>query len=402
MARVTQAGRVEAENEAAALGYFDEALRELLDPRRPQGQRYPLRTIVVIALMAMVCGCDDAESMQVWGEVNAEWLATFLEMPHGAPTQDVYLHVLGALDPKAFQRVYQHWASLVSLRLRGTGKHVAIDGKTSRRSADRASGKSPIHTVSAYLCGAGLVLAQRQVDEKSNEIVAIPELLAVLDLRGSTVTIDAIGCQTAIAEQVVEGGGDYILSVKENQPSLHTEIIETFAEADDPRVRAIDEAQRPDVLVYEETDKQHGRIETRRVRVTSTLDWVLSRDRWKGLEFLVEVRRERTILTSGKTSSETAYYIGSGTPRSPQHLAAIIRSHWAIENGLHWVLDLAFREDEARHRARNAAANLTTLRHFALSLVKQDPTRKLGVANSRKRAGFDRSYLVQLFQGAAS
>jgi predicted transposase YbfD/YdcC len=400
MARQTEAQRIEEENEAVALGYFDKALRDLPDPRRRQGQRYPLRTVVVTALMAMVCGCDDAESMELWGKANEGWLGTFLELPHGPPTQDVFLHILGALDPRAFQQVYQRWASLVSLCLDGDDKHIAIDGKTSRRSADRTNGKGPIHTVSAYLAGAGLVLAQTQVRDKTNEIVAIPEVLSVLDLRGTTVTIDAMGCQTAIAEAIVEGGGDYILSAKDNQPTLRQEIVETFAEADDDRRRSVDEPPRPELLEYEETEKSHGRLETRRIRVTTELSWVMSKERWADLGFVAEVHRERTVLASGKTSTETAYYIGSGTPESAAAVARLIRGHWRVENELHWVLDLAFREDEARHRAKNAAANMATLRHFALALVKQDVTRKVGVANSRKRAGFDREYLIHLIQGA--
>ena len=400
MGRLTEIQRIELENEQSALGYFDDALGGLLDPRRRQGLRYPLRSVVVIALIAMVCGCHDAESMEFWGEANEAWLGTFLELPHGAPTQDVFLHVLGALEPKAFQHVYQQWASLVSLRIHGPDKHIAIDGKTSRCSADRASGKVAIHTVSAFLCGAELVLAQMQVGEKSNEIVAIPELLRVLDLRGAVITIDAMGCQTAIVETIVEAGGNYVLSVKENQPSLHSEIVETFAEADNDRVRAIDETQRPQLLVYEQTEKDHGRIETRRVRVATELSWILSHARWRGLGFVVEVQRERTVVSTGKSSSEVAYYIGSGNARSAEEAGRIIRGHWAIENKLHWVLDVAFREDEARHRAKNAATNMTTLRHFAVSLVKQDAGRKLGVANTRKRAGFDRNYLVSLIQGA--
>jgi predicted transposase YbfD/YdcC len=399
MGRSSEHQQIEKENELIALGYFDQALRDLIDPRRRQGLRYPLRTVVATALMAMVCGCDDAESMEYWGEANAEWLSTFLELPHGAPTQDVFLHVLGALDPKAFQQVYQRWASLVSLRLGQDAPHIAIDGKTSRRSADRGSGKAAIHTVSAFLSGAGLVLAQTQVRDKSNEITAIPELLRVLDLRGATVTIDAMGCQTHIAESIIEGGGQYVLSVKENQPSLYREIVETFSEADDARMRAVDETPRPELLEYEETEKGHGRLETRRVRIADDLEWILSCEKWRNLGFVVEVRRERTVIATGKSSSETAYYIGSGAPESASFVARAIRRHWAIENELHWVLDIAFREDEARHRAKNTASNLATLRHFALGLVKQDPTRKLGVANSRKRAGFDRNYLVQLIQG---
>lgn len=401
MARETIEQRLERENEEAALGYFDEALQNLADPRRRQGMRYPLRTVVVTALMSMVCGCDDAESMEVWGEANEAWLATFLELPHGPPTQDVFLSVLGSLDPAAFQEVYQRWAHLVSLRLGNDGeRHISVDGKTSRRSGDKGKGKSPIHTVSAYLAGAGLVLSATQVKEKENEILAIPELLAVLDLRRATVTIDAMGCQTKIAETIVAGGGDYLLAVKENQPALLKAVVETFADADNPRRRTVDEVPRPEVVEHTEMDKEHGRIETRRVRVTSRLDWVLSKERWEGLGFLVQLQRQRTIVSTGKSSTETAYYIGSGSPGPAADVGRKIRDHWRIENELHWVLDLAFREDEARHRAKNAAANMATLRRFALGLVKQDPNRKLGVSNSRKRAGFDRNYLIELMRGA--
>lgn len=401
MARQSEAQRIEAANEAAALVYFDEAMAALPDPRRRQGQRYPLRSIIVIALMAMVCSCDDAEAMELWAEANEDWLGTFLELPHGVPTQDVFLSVLGSLEPKAFSRVYQRWADLVSLRLGEGNRHIAIDGKTSRRSGSPTNGHAPIHTVSADLREAGVVLAQTQVREKSNEITAIPELLAVLDLRHATVTSDAMGCQTAVVESIVKAGGDYLICAKGNQPTLEEEIKETFREANDPRRRAVDEAPRPEVTVHEETEKGHGRIEQRTVRVTSRLDWVQSSDRWAGLGYLVEVRRERTVIATGKTSIETSHYIGSGTPPSAQQTASLIRGHWSIENGLHWVLDVAFHEDHARHRAKNAAANMTTLRHFALALVQNDPTRKLGVANTRKKAAFMRDYLISLFASFA-
>jgi predicted transposase YbfD/YdcC len=246
---------------------------------------------------------------------------------------------------------------------------------------------------------AGLVLGQRQTDAKSNEITAIPELLKVLDLREATVTIDAMGCQTAIAKTIRDGEGHYLLAVKDNQPTLHEDIQATFAEADDARRRTVDEQPRPAVEVFEQTDKGHGRVETRTVSLCRNLTWLTTAERWGGLSFVARIVRERHVQATGKTSTETAYYIGSDRAATAATAADKIRRHWSIENQLHWVLDFAFREDEARHRAKNTAANMTTLRHFALNLIKSDKKRKLGVANARKRAGWDRSYLVALLTG---
>ena len=400
MARMTQAQKIERENEEQALSFFREALAALPDARRRQGLRYPLQTVVVTALMAMVCGCDDAEAMQTWGEANTDWLESMLDMPHGPPTQDVFLAVFAALSPEAFSAVFRAWAELLSLRLSAGGKHIAVDGKTSRRSFDTAGGKKAVHTVSAWMSEAGLVLGQQKTETKSNEITAIPELLSVLDLRGATVTIDAMGCQREIAETILAGGGDYLLAVKDNQPTLHQDLQTTFDEATDARHRTVDEQPRPAVEVTQDVDKGHGRLETRTVTLCRDLAWVTTANRWSGLSFMAQVVRQRTVLSTGKTSSETAYYIGSDAEATAATASDAIRRHWSIENGLHWVLDLAFREDEARHRAKNTAQNMTTLRHFALNIIKSDPDRKLGVANTRKRAGWDRSYLIKLLTNA--
>ncbi len=395
MARVTEAKRVELANEEAALAFFRGALASLPDPRRAQGIRYPLATVVVIALMAMVCGADNADDMEGWGEAHARWLDGILELPHGTPTQDVFLAVFAALDPAAFRTVFLAWMELVRARLSVDGKHIAIDGKTSRRSFDAAGGRPAIHTVSAWLSDEGLVLGQIKTADKSNEITAIPELLRVIDLRGATVTIDAMGCQTEIAKTIVEAKGNYLLSVKENQPALHEEIVETFAEVADGRVRSVDERARPAVELFEETDKGHGRVEKRSVEVCRDLGWMMTADRWPGLACVVKVTRERTVLATKKTSTETAYYIGSDAKLDATDAAHRIRRHWSIENELHWVLDMAFREDEARHRARHLAENLTTLRHFALNLIKRFPDRR-SVVGARKRAGWEPEYLVRI------
>ena len=400
MPRLTQAKRIQQQQEEQALAFFEATLAPLPDPRRAQGKRYPLRTVIVIALMAMVCGCDDAEAMELWGDANAAWLAGFLEMPHGTPTQDVFLRLFAALDPEAFSSVFRAWVALLRLRLEVQGKHIAIDGKTSRRSFDSGSGKKAIHTVSAWMSDAGIVIGQRQTEEKSNEITAIPELLRVLDIRSATVTIDAMGCQTEIAKSIIDGGGNYLIPAKDNQPTLRQDIEKTFVEADDERMRSCDELARPEVEVFEQHDKGHGRVERRTVRLCRDLDWLTTADRWPKLAFVAEVMRECTVLATGKTSLEKAYYIGSDREATAESAGCLIRGHWGVESKLHWVLDIAFREDDARHRAHNAAENLVTLRHLALNIVRQDPERKVGIANSRKRAGFDRSYLIKLLTNA--
>ena len=394
--RITHSKKIEQNNESSALAHFEELLSKLPDPRRRQGLRYPLRSVVVIGLMACVCGCDNAESMNEWGKTNEEWLKTFLDLPHGSPSQDVFLSVFASLEPSAFSKVFEQWSRWLMLRLHKSSTHIAIDGKCVRRSHDKSKEQPSIHMVSAWTSDADLVLAQRKTDVKSNEITAIPKLLEALDISGTTITIDAMGCQTKIAESIIEGGADYILSVKDNQETLHAEIKETFAEADDDRLRSVDEVPKPEIQSFSETEKGHGRIEIRTVRVTQQLSWVQTRKRWASLGTLIEVTRERHELSTDKTSKEVSHYIASQKDISAKTAARHIRSHWGIENKLHWVLDMAFREDEARHRAKNAAQNMATLRHFALNIIKADKTRKVGVAIARQRAGWDRSYLIQL------
>jgi predicted transposase YbfD/YdcC len=388
--------------EQEALAAFEAALSVLPDPRRKQGQRYPLESVVVIALMAMVCSCDDGESMQGWGECNEGWLSTFLELPHGAPTQDVFLRVFASIDPAAFSRVFIAWAKILIARLDIDGTHIALDGKTSRRSFGRDENgekTAALHTVSAWMSDVGLVLGQQKTADKSNEITAIPELLRLLDIRGATVTIDAMGCQTKIASAIVGGGANYLLAVKDNQPTLHSDIKMAFEEALDDGPRPLDQ---PALTLESHTtiDKEHGRIEERTVHVCADLSWMTTAQDWKKISFIALVESKRTELSTKKKSTERRYYIGSESGATSENVGNMIRRHWGIENKLHWVLDMAFREDDARHRAGNCAANFTTLRHFAVNLIKLDKTRKLGVANKRKIAGWNREYLVHILSGA--
>lgn len=383
-----------------ALEAFEGALGLLSDPRRAQGKRYPLRSVVLIALMAMVCDADDAEAMEDWASDRASWLGTFLELPHGVPSQDVFLAVLARLNPKEFGAVFVAWVGYLRARARELGtSHVAIDGKTSRRTY---SDDTPaIHTVSAWLSELGLVLGQTQTSEKSNEITAIPELLKNLALRGTTVTIDAMGCQTAIAEAIVAQGGHYLLAVKDNQPGLRQQLEVSFEETDHAASRSPDLPPLPPVSTHTETTKDHGRLEVRTVEVITNLGRMEAavRKRWIKLAFIVRVTRTRTVLSTGRESTETAYYIGSDAHADVQRIAHLIRSHWDIENRLHWVLDIAFHEDQSRHRTRNIAANLAVLRHMAANLLRAEHTCKLGVANKRKKAGRSHEYLMRVLTG---
>jgi len=399
MARLSQAQVIEADNEEQALNFFRRTLSRLPDPRRRQGKRYPFESVIMIALMSCICGADDAQAMENWGKVHKDWLSGFLELPYGTPTQDVFLAVLGNLNPKLFQAVFRDWANLLSLRIRDLPKYerqIVVDGKTNRRSADKVNGKSAIHTLNAWAVDAGIVVGQMNVDCKTNEITATPELLRLLDIRDATLTMDALGCQSEIARAVIDGGGDYLLAVKKNQPSLYHDIETAFNFADSSREHPLVDLPAPFIGRNIDVDKGHGRVEVRSVELCRDLSWISEPERWLDMSFFVRVQRERTSTSTGKTTTETAYYIGSNKDATAESAGLQIRRHWSIENEMHWVLDMAFREDEARHRARNTGKNMTTIRQFALNVIKGDKNRKVGVANSRKMAGWDHNYLLEL------
>jgi len=396
MKRLSEAQRIEAENLEIAREFFAGRFAELEDPRRAQGLRYPLSLVVISALLASVAGADDAQAMETWSRINADWLSGFLDMPHGSPSQDVYLAVFATLDPRQFESVFRAWANW--LRIAGEGaEHIAIDGKTSRGS--RSETGVALHSLNAWLVGSGLVLGQHGTQGKGNEITAIPKLLEKLDLRGAVVSIDAIGCQRAIAEQIVEADADYFLQVKKNQSTLLSECKYAFESAVDAETGEVIASD--DSASYEETTKGHGRIETRRATVSTDLARLKEATDWPEAESVVRVERSREVQQTGNRATEVAYYVSSVMDLSPARALALSRDHWTIENQLHWVLDVAFGEDHARHRAKNAAENISLLRKWALNLIRTRKNRKGGVKNNRKQAGWDRSYLVELIANPA-
>jgi predicted transposase YbfD/YdcC len=331
---------------------------------------------------------------QEFGNAKLDFLRSFLKLPHGIPSHDTFGRVFAALDARALERCLLQWMMALAEDL--AGEVVAIDGKAVRRSLDRRSDKHPLHLVSAWASETGLVRGQVATEEKSNEITAIPQLVEMLDLKGATVTIDAMGCQKEIAGKIVEKQADYVLAVKENQPNLRQDVQ-----------RIMDEArQRGDAVgcdYHETVEKEHGRIETRKVWSTCTQGrlWLNHQDQdWPGLASVALVESQRTV--DGQTTVEQRYYISSRPgleEHAAKHLGHIIRQHWAIENRLHWVLDMAFDEDRCRVRLGQGARNLAVLRKIALNLLKREKSSKVGVATKRRRAGWDTDYLLKVLAG---
>jgi len=362
----------------------------LKDPRVERTRRHKLMDIVVISVMAVICYADGWDDIVEYAKVREAWLRTFLELPHGIPCADTFRRVFTALDPEAFQACFLNWVK--SLVGSTDGKLVAIDGKTVRHSFAGEEGKGPVHLVSAWVAQNQLVLGQIATEAKSNEITAIPKLLDLLDLRGATITIDAMGCQKKIAEVIVDGGGDYVLGLKDNQPTMHQEVAQFFesAQADGFRDTRCDQA--------ESVDGDHGRIEVRRVSCSDDIDWMEDKAQWKNLRSVVMVESERTV--GERTSLERRYYLTSHKPDA-EMLGQMIRGHWGIENQLHWVLDMAFDEDRSRIRRGHAPHNFALLRKIAANLLKLETGLKRGLEAKRKRAAWDSGYLIRVLQAVA-
>jgi predicted transposase YbfD/YdcC len=397
-----------------------EHFADLPDPRVERTRHHALLDILVIALCAVICGADSFVEIQDWGRAREAWLRERLELSGGIPSHDTFNRVFARLDPEAFSRCFLAWTAALKQRLpanhdaapdgapRVTDEEpasalpevVALDGKRLRRSFDGASGQAALHLVSAWASQQRLVLGQVKVAEQGNEITALPELLALLDVEGSIVTIDAIGCQRELARRIVEQGADYVLPVKENQPTLREDVQLFLDDALEQRFGAVEHQ------FHETFDAEHGRQERRRYWITGEVEWLRERhqqegaDRWAGLRSIGMVEARRREGGPGNPESLVRrYYISSlpaKQPGSAALFARAVRSHWGIENGMHWLLDVVFREDDCRVRKDHAPQNLAMLRQLALNLLRQEKTAKVGVKARRLRAGWDLAYLERV------
>jgi predicted transposase YbfD/YdcC len=380
---MSQNSQLHKRTKALAIKHY---FRTLKDPRRRHRRLHRLLDIVVIAICAVLSGADNWQAIATFGERRHAWLKRFLALPHGIPSHDTFERVFDRLDPRAFQACFRAWITALCAHLEMP--HIAIDGKTLRHSG--AGELGPLHVVSAWATANHLVLGQEVVAAKSNEITAIPRLLEVLDVEGALITIDAMGCQKDIARQIVDQGGDYVLAVKENQPTLSADIQHVF----------------DDVLTHDDTrlehrctqthERGHGRIEYREYHVVSVPeDFAERHPDWEGLRSLGMVLSERQVGDHEPTC-EVRFFISSLKPRV-RTLAQAVRGHWGIENSLHWHMDISFREDSSRVSKRHGAENLALLRRLALGLLKRHPAKK-SIACKRLAAALDTDFLEEILQ----
>lgn len=360
------------------------------DPRVERTRLHPLINVLTIAITAVICGAESWDEIAAFGEARAEWFGGLLDLPHGIPSHDTFNRVFAALDPAQFEACFLAWVRAARPAL--PAQVIALDGKTVRRSHDRGRGKAAIHLVSAWAAEQRLVLAQAKADDRSNEITAIPEVLRALEVQGCLVTIDAMGCQRAIAQQVLDQGGDYVLALKDNQPTLAADVQECFAQAQASGY--VDVAHDAQAAV----DKGHGRLEIRRRWVITDPDvlaWLQAEHHWPGLAAIGMVQTERRLADA--TTIGTRYYLLS-RPLSAQALGEAVRGHWGIENQVHWVLDVSFGEDQSRIRQGVAAENAAILRRIALNVLRHHPWKRYSIKARRLIAGWNDAYRLQLLR----
>ena len=369
-------------------GSIHKAFGGLKDPRANGGRRHSLPAMITLAICAVICGSEGWTDIAEFGATKAEWFASFLDLPHGIPSHDTFGRVFARLKPQAFERCFARWVQ--GLVKAGKGRLVAVDGKTLKHSFDAAAGKAAIHMVSAFASANRLVFGQIATAAKSNEITAIPRLLKLLDLKDAIVTIDAMGCQKAIAQAIIDAGAHYVLAVKDNQPLLYAKVQTLLDEAIALKFKGMEGD------CFTQSSKGHGRLETRICWCTPEVHHLPGKKDWKGLASVAVVESRRTLAR--QSTFERRYFISSLPGDDAQGLAAAIRSHWGVENPLHWTLDVTFREDACRVRIGHGAENLSRLRRAALNMLQRETTRRISIRAKRLRAGWDHNYLLLILQ----
>jgi predicted transposase YbfD/YdcC len=363
----------------------------LEDPRCAAKVEHRLMDILVMAVCAVLAGAESFEDIALYGRCKQEWLRRFVELPGGIPSHDTFRRVLMLIDPEAFERCFLGWVRAAFSQGQAAGRQIAIDGKTVRRSFDRRQERSPLHLVSAFATESGVVLMQRASAEQAGELTALPAVLEGLNLKGCLVSLDALGCQRTTAEAIVGRGGEYLLTLKANQGNIYQEVQSWFAAHAFGRGATL----RP---CFDAFDDGHGRLVRRRVFVCRNLKQFKTLAGWPAIHRVLATETIRSVNGTGQTTAEIGHYLSS-SPAPPKVLALAIRKHWAIENGLHWVLDVGFGEDQSRVRERTAARNLALLRRIALNIARADASGKGSLKAKRKRAAWDDPFMAKLVSG---
>jgi len=371
-----------------------EIFEELPEPRRGNGIRHKLKDVIIIGILSIICGYDEYTEMELFGQMKEEWLREFLDLPNGVPSHDTFGDIFAAINPKALHKCFAEWVGTIRENI--SSEIIAIDGKTIRRSKDTAHGRKATHIVSAWAQVNRLVLGQIATKEKSNEITAIPELLKLLEIKGCIVTIDAMGTQKEIAKSIVDAGADYVLALKENHPDLLDEV--SFYLENEILTQSTQTLKQSGQYA-KNTEKSHGRYETRECYITKQIEWLDCAKEWANLKGLGLIVSSRQLVGEDTVSVSKQYFIFSADLDATVLLQAK-RAHWSIENNLHWTLDVIFGEDLCRARIGNAAENLNVLRHLAMGLLKNEASVKSSLKLKRKRCALSHDYLLKVLDGS--